>query len=109
MLEHEPSRDEEPNRDFNKMFDLDRTTLIKTLVDAMEVAMRDADAARDELKEIADRCREAEIGPRDIAAMKRIAKLRKDDKGSEAKEQLAALEKIGRAVGFDLFDWAAQA
>lgn len=38
--------------------------------------------------------------------MKRIAKLRLDDKGSEAKEQLEALQRIGRAVSFDLFDWA---
>ena len=39
--------------------------------------------------------------------MKKIAKLRLDDKASEAREQLSALERIGRAVGFDLFDWAA--
>ena len=99
---------EEPKRDLHKMFDLGRTTLTKTMVDRMEQAMRDADAARDDLKQILSECREAEFGPRDIAAMKKIAKLRKDDKGGDAKEQLEALRRIGRAVGFDLFDWAAE-
>lgn len=102
-----PSEGTEPKRDFAKMFDLDRTTLIRSMVDRMEQSMRDADAARDDLKEIVSECREAEFGPRDIAAMKKIAKLRKDDKGGDAKEQLEALERIGAAVGFDLFDWAA--
>jgi uncharacterized protein (UPF0335 family) len=109
-LNPEPDDDgDEPDRDFAKMFDLDRSTLIKTLVDAMEQTYRDTDAARDSLKEIVSQCRAAEFPPRDIIAMKRIARLRKDDKGGEAREQLAALERIGHAVGYDLFDWAAQA
>jgi len=36
---------------------------------------------------------------------KKIAKLRLDDKKGAAQEQLEALERIGKAVGFDLFDW----
>jgi hypothetical protein len=98
----------EPNRDFTKMLDLDRSTLIKSMVDRMEECIRAATAAREDLKEVVAECRdEHEFPPREIIAMKRIAKLRLDDKGSEAKEQLAALERIGRAVGFDLFDWSA--
>jgi uncharacterized protein (UPF0335 family) len=104
-----PRGEEHPKRDLHKMFDLDRKTLIKSMVDRMEQALREQDAARDDLKEIVSECREAEFGPRDIAAMKKIAKLRKDDKGGDAKEQLEALQRIGNAVGFDLFDWAATA
>lgn len=97
----------EPDRDFAKMFDLDRSTLIKSMVDRMEECMRAATAAREDLKEVVTACRdEHEFPPREIIAMKRIAKLRLDDKGGEAKEQLSALERIGRAVGFNLFDWA---
>lgn len=107
MFDNDGPREEKPARDLNKLFDLDRSTLVKNMVDRMETAMRVADAARDDLKEIIAECREAEFGPRDIAAMKKIAKLRKDDKGGDAKEQLEALQRIGRAVGFDLFDWAA--
>jgi uncharacterized protein (UPF0335 family) len=96
---------EEPKRDFTKMFDLDRTTVIKNMVDRMEQCLRDAEAARDDLKEIMADCKEREFGKRDIEAMKKIAKLRLDDKKGAAQEQLEALERIGKAVGFDLFDW----
>ena len=99
---------DEPKRDFTKMFDLDRSTLIKSMVDRMEECIRAATAAREDLKNVVSECRdEHEFPPREILAMKRIAKLRLDDKASEAREQLSALERIGRAVGFDLFDWAA--
>ena len=106
MFEGEGPAEGEPKRDLHKVFDLDRTTLIKSMVDRMEQCMREADAARDDLKQIVAECREAEFGPRDIDAMKTVAKLRKDDKKGAAQEKLAALEKIGKATGFDLFDWA---
>lgn len=99
--------DSEPKRDFAKMFDLDRTTLTKNMVDRMERCLRDAQIARDELKEVIAECNEAEFGKRDIEAMKKIAKLRLDDKKAQAQEQLEALERIGKAVDYDLFDWAA--
>jgi uncharacterized protein (UPF0335 family) len=105
-----PDDERESSRDFEKMLDLDRTTLAKSMVDRMEQCLRAATAAREDLKEIVAECRdEHEFGPRDIMAMKKIAKLRLDDKASEAREQLEALQRIGRAVGFDLFDWAAAA
>lgn len=106
MFEGTEESGDAPKRDFSKMFDLDRTTLTKSFVDRMETAMREADAARDDLKQIVAECREAEFGPRDVEAMKTIAKLRKDDKKGAAQEKLASLEKVGKAVGFDLFDWA---
>jgi len=98
---------DEPKRDFTKMFDLDRTTLTKSMVDRMERCLRDAEAARDDLKEVIAECKEAEFGKRDIEAMRTIAKLRLDDKKGVAQEKLEALERIGQAVDFNLFEWAA--
>jgi uncharacterized protein (UPF0335 family) len=107
MLENtEPSGQPAPKPDLNEVFDLDRKRLTRGMVDRMEQCMLEADAARDDLKQVLAECREAQFGPRDIEAMKKIAKLRKDDKGGAAKEQLAALERIAGIVGFDLFDWA---
>lgn len=106
MLDDEQPADGEPKRDFAKMFDLDRTTLTKSMVDRMETCMRDMETARGDLKEVIEQAKEAEFGKRDIEAMKKIAKLRLDDKKGAAQEQLAALERVGKAVGFDLFDWA---
>lgn len=106
MLEDAPT-DGEPKRDFAKMFDLDRTTLTKSMVNDMERCLRDAATARDKLKEVLASAKEAEFSPRDIEAMKKIAKLRLDDKKARAQEQLEALDRVGKAVGFDLFDWAA--
>lgn len=108
MLDSEkPQEPEQPKRDLVEIFDLDRKKLTRNMVDRMEQCMREADAARDDLKQVVADCREANFGPRDIEAMKKIAKLRKDDKKGTAKEQLEALERVGNAVGFDLFDWAA--
>ncbi len=95
-----------PVPDLHKMFDLDRTMLIKSMVDRMETCLREAAAARDDLKEVMSECKEAEFSRRDIEAMKTIAKLRLDDKKGAAQEKLEALERVGKAVGFDLFDWA---
>ena len=97
----------EPKRDFAKILDLDRTTLTKSMVDRMEQCLREAETARDDLKEVIAQCREAEFGKRDIEAMKKIAKLRLDCKKGAAQEQLESLDGIGRAVGLDLFSWAA--
>ena len=107
MLHEEGQPANQPNRDLNEVFDLGRKKLTRNIVDRMEQAMREADAARDDLKAIVAECREQSFSPRDIEAMKKIAKLRKDDKKGAAKEQLEALERIGGIVGFDLFDWAA--
>lgn len=98
--------DDMPERDFAKLFDLDRTQLIKSMVDRMEGCLREAEGARDDLKEIVAECAKAAFRKHDIAAMRKIAKLRLQDKRGDAAEQLEALERVGRAVGFDLFDWA---
>ena len=38
--------------------------------------------------------------------MKKIAQLRLKDQIGRAKEQLDALQRVSRACGLDLFDWA---
>lgn len=65
--------------------------------------MRQAEAARDDLKEILAEAKEAEFGRRDIEAMKKIAQLRLRDMREEAAGKLAALRRIGDACQFDLF------
>jgi uncharacterized protein (UPF0335 family) len=101
----DPTSSDEPKRDFSKMFDLDRSTGIKNLVDRMEACMREQQVATDDLKQVCADAVEAEFGPKDIRAMKRIAKWRLKDQLASAKEELEALERIGRAVQFDLFDF----
>lgn len=103
MSEH--PHDAEPKRDFGKMFDLDRSTLTKSFVDRMEECLRQQQVASDDLKQVCADAVEAEFGPNDIKAMKKIARIRLKDQRSDARDQLEALERIGRAVQFDLFDW----
>lgn len=93
-------------RDFEKMLDLDRSTLICNFVDRLEAVMREQEAARDDLKEICSEMAEQEFRKHDIAAAKKIAKLRLNDKIGDATEQLAALERVSAAVGMPLFAWS---
>jgi hypothetical protein len=88
--------------------DQNRTTLTSDLVDQMEEAMRSIQGAQEDLKAIAETALEHEFTAREVAAMKAIAKIRLKDKKIEAKEKLEALERVGKAVGFDLFDFAAR-
>ena len=101
----EPGESAEPKRDFGKMFDLDRSTLTKSFVDRMEECLRQQQVASDDLKQVCADAVEAEFGPHDIKAMKKIARIRLKDQQSDARDQLEALERIGRAVQFELFDW----
>ena len=101
-----PENTPEGQRDLFRLFDLDRSQLVSTLTSNIEVALRDIDNARTDLKEILAGCKHAGFTPREIGAMKRVARLRKDDKLPEAQEELAALERVGDAVGFPLFEWA---
>jgi hypothetical protein len=61
--------------------------------------------AADDLKQVCADAVEQEFGPHDIKAMKKIARIRLKDQQSDARDQLEALERIGRAVQFELFDW----
>jgi uncharacterized protein (UPF0335 family) len=99
------SDEQEPKRDFSKMLDLNRATITKEYVDQYEVAFQQQVSAASDIRQITDDAKEAEFGPREIKAMKRIAKLRLQDKLADAKEDLEALERVGRLVQFDLFDF----
>jgi uncharacterized protein (UPF0335 family) len=96
-----------PERDFAKLFDLNRTGLVKNMVERMETCLRQIEGAQDDLKKVIAECKDAEFRKHDIAAMKRVAKLRLSDKVGDAAEQLAALERVSGAIGMDLFHWAA--
>jgi uncharacterized protein (UPF0335 family) len=95
-----------PQRDWSATLDLDRKTITRNFVSRMEECMRAAEVAAEDLKGVLAEAKAAEFGPRDIAAMKKIAKMRLKDQGGAAREQLEALSRIGKAVAFDLFDWA---
>lgn len=96
----------EPTRDWAATLDLNRSTVTKSFVDRLEECMRAQQTASDDLKGVIADAKEAEFSARDIEAMKKIAKLRLKDQQAVAKDQLEALNRISRAVGFDLFDWA---
>jgi uncharacterized protein (UPF0335 family) len=102
----EMPKDDSGGRDFEKIFDLNRSTLTSSMVQRMEECMRAAKVAADDLKEVVAECVEREFKPLDIAAMKKHAKLRLQDKVGAAREQLEALHRIGKAIKIDLFDWA---
>lgn len=93
--------------DWAQRLDLDRTTATKNFVDRIEECLRDAQTAADDLKGVLAEAKEAEFAPRDVEAMKKIARLRLKDQIGRAQEQLEALQRIGDAVGADLFAWAA--
>lgn len=99
--------DSAPHRDFEAMLDLDRSTLTRNFVDRIEALLRAQEEARNDLKDVLDEALHAEFRKHDIAAMKKIAKLRLQDKVGDAREQLAALERISEIVGMPLFDWSA--
>ncbi len=97
--------DSKPTGEFDSMLDLDRSTLTKSFVDRMEECLRQQQVASDDLKEVCAEATAAEFGPHDIKAMKKIARIRLKDQQSDARDQLEALERIGRIVQFELFDW----
>ena len=103
---HENEQSEPVKRDWTKTLDLDRTAITREFVNRMENCMRQSQDAQDDLKQVIADAKGAEFKPRDVEAMKKIARLRLKDQKGRAQEQLEALERIGKAVEFDLFDWA---
>jgi hypothetical protein len=101
-----PPDGERPDKDLSKMFDLDRSNLTTSMVSRFEDCFRQQESAAADVVELTNKCNGLEFSKRDIAAMKKIAKLRLKDKRADASEQLEALSRISRAVNFDLFDWS---
>lgn len=102
------SRDGEkaPRNDLSWIFDVDRSRAIARMTANFENCLRDIQEAQDDLKELVASCREAQISPLEIAAMKQIATLRLKDQTGAAREKLQALSRVGKACGLDLFTWA---
>ena len=98
--------DEQKRNDLAEIFDLDRSQAIARMTANFENSMRDIQTAQDDLKELVASCKEAGLSPLEIGAMKQIATLRLKDQGGVAREKLAALKRVGKAAGYDLFDWA---
>jgi hypothetical protein len=98
--------DGEPKRDFKQMFDLNRTTLTRDMVERYYDAMMRKEVAADDIKVITAAAKEAEYKPVDIAAMKSTARLKVTGKIAEAREKLEAMERVSDAIGMDLFSWS---
>lgn len=105
MLSQEPTGTPESKPDLNKIFDLDRKDLTRKMVDRFEEVLRARDAASADLKLLSEECVEAQFKPRDIQAMKKHAQLRIKDKALAAREQLESMDRIGKIIGQDLFDF----
>jgi uncharacterized protein (UPF0335 family) len=109
-LEPEGDRDvkndmDAPKRDVAGRRDLNRSTIARSLVDRMEECMRAQEDAAADLKAVLHDAAAQEFSKTDIQAMKRIARLRLKDQLGRAREQLAALSRISKAVQCGLFDW----
>ena len=98
---------DEPKRDWEATLDLNRTKLTQDIVDNLHDAMVRQQIAADDIKILKANALEQEFSKRDIAAMVTIARLRLKDQKSQAQEKLEALERIGKIVQFDLFDFSA--
>ncbi len=102
----EPGKKSEPKADLNAIFDLDRKKLTRKMVDRFEEVLRQKQSAAEDEKAITGECVEAQFKPNEIKAMKKHAQLRVKDQAVSAREQLGALDKIGKIIGQDLFDFA---
>lgn len=88
------------------MTDTNEVTVLKDYVNRYEAIFRQQDAAATDLAELTEEIKDAEFSPKDVAAMKKIAKLSINGKVQKAKDELAALDRVASAVGMDLFDFA---
>lgn len=89
--------------DLNEIFDLDRKDVVKKLVTEMEQCLHDAMIARENLKEIVAHAREYQFSAWEAVAMRKLAKLRLDDKLGTAREEIDALRRISYSLEIDLF------
>ncbi len=93
-------------RNLSEIMDLSGEKRLAGFVARYEQLLRDADAIKADVTELKNEMKEGMLLPTEIKAVAQIAKLRKDDKAGAAEEQLAALRRVSRACGIDLFRWA---
>ena len=95
-----------PRRDFERMLDLNRSSLIRDLVGEMEARLREVESAQVAVKDVVEAAKRQEFTAKEAAMMKKIARLRLKDKGAEAAQELETLARMAKATGFPLFTWA---
>jgi hypothetical protein len=92
---------------FDARIDASRSDRVKAFVERMYEILRGIEAGQIDLKAVAVECEQRGFKKREIAAMRKIAKLSLDDKISQARDSLDALRRISSEAGVDLFDPAA--
>jgi len=101
-----PKDDNAPKPDLSEIFDINRHKAVNDFVARFEELFRQADAVRNDIKELSDEAQEAMFGPDDIKAMKTVAKINKDNGKLAAAASLAALRRVSNATKLDLFIWS---
>jgi hypothetical protein len=84
----------------------DRDKVIGRIAIRLEQIENDKIELANDEKLIVKDCREADLTKAEIAALKRLAKLRATDKLDGEREKMAAMATVGSAMGISLFDWA---
>jgi hypothetical protein len=79
--------------------------LIKSMVSRAEECLGAIKDGQTDLKALTEEAKELQISAMEMAAIKRIAKLRLDGQLGKARRQLRALEEVAAAAGVDLFGW----
>lgn len=80
---------------------------IALMVGRMEGCLRAIADAQSDMKALVFEAERSGFRKQIVKAMKKVAKLRLDDKLGDARDQLAALQEVSAAVDYDLFAWAA--
>lgn len=88
-----------------EVFDISRNGRTKEIIAEFERCLTDVETAQQEMKEITMTCASEQFSKADVAAMKKVARLRMKDKVAEARRELAALERVSNAAEMSLFDF----
>lgn len=103
------SMNEEPTPekavDLSKMFDLSGDKKIAEYVQKFEELYRMLDAAKSDIKQLTDDAAQDFLTKKEIAAVKKVAKWRLDDKMGAAQETFGAIRRVSDAIKADLFGW----
>ncbi len=88
-----------------EVFSGDRRKLTAEFVARFETLLQEQQDTAEDLKELAGEAKRKQFTKAVVKAMRKIAKLRLDDKRREASAQLEALQQVADACNFDLFEW----
>lgn len=83
--------------------DEERAGLTRAFVYKFETVLKDQRDAADDLRMLAEEALEAKFSKREVAAMRKIARIKMKNDRLKAAYDNHALEEIGRAVGCDVF------